>query len=109
MDKMKHGADEIVLAPETIPSDEVAVEDSVPHDEIVNEDVAVMVETEPKQAVRVNEILELRQSNRKVFCTLLMRTLPTTRRSPTVAVTSPPISTMTPDAPSRLSPPPPPI
>lgn len=90
MDEMKHGADEIVLAPETIPSDEVAAEDSVPHDEMVNEDVAVMVEAEPKQAVRVNEILELRQSNRKVFCTLLMRTLPTTRRSPTVAVTSPP-------------------
>lgn len=42
-------------------------EDSVPHDEMVNEDVAVMVEAEPKQVVRVNEILELRQSNRKVF------------------------------------------
>ncbi len=67
MDKMKHGADEIVLAPETIRSDEVAAEDGVPHDEMVNEDVAVMVEAEPKQAVRVNEILELRQSNRKVF------------------------------------------
>ena len=67
MDKMKHGAEEIVLAPETVPSDEVAAEDSVPHDEMVNEDVAVMVEAEPKQAVRVNEILELRQSNRKVF------------------------------------------
>ena len=67
MDEMKHGADEIVLAPEAIPSDEVAAEDSVPHDEMVNEDVAVMVEAEPKQAVRVNEILELRQSNRKVF------------------------------------------
>ena len=67
MDEMKHGADEIVLAPETIPSDEVAAEDSVPHDEMVNEDVTVMVEAEPKQAVRVNEILELRQSNRKVF------------------------------------------
>lgn len=106
MDEMKHGADEIVLAPETILSDEVAAEDSVPHDEMVNEDVAVMVE--PKQVVRMNEILELRQSNRKVFRTLLMRISPAMRRSPTVAVTSPPMSTMTPAAPPRLSPSPPP-
>ena len=65
MDKIKNGAEEIYLAPETESSVELAFDE--PIEEIENEDIPVMVEAEPKKNVRVGEILDLRENNRKVF------------------------------------------
>ena len=65
MDKIKNGADEIYLAPETETSEELVLDE--PIEEIENEDIPVMVEAEPKKNVRVGEILDLRENNRKVF------------------------------------------
>ena len=65
MDKIKNGAEEIYLAPETESSVELAFDE--PIEEIENEDIPVMVEAEPKKNVRVSEILDLREGNRKVF------------------------------------------
>lgn len=65
MDKIKNGAEEIYLAPETETSEELVIDE--PIEEIENEDIPVMVEAEPKKNVRVGEILDLRENNRKVF------------------------------------------
>ena len=65
MDKIKSGAEEIYLAPETESSVELALDE--PIEESENEDVPVVVEAEPKKNVRVSEILDLRESNRKVY------------------------------------------
>ena len=65
MDKIKNGAEEIYLAPETATSEDLVLDESI--EEIENEDIPVMVEAEPKKNVRVGEILDLRENNRKVF------------------------------------------
>ena len=65
MDKIKNGAEEIYLAPETATSEELVLDE--PIEEIENEDIPVMVEAEPRKNVRVGEILDLRENNRKVF------------------------------------------
>ncbi len=62
-----YGAEEIYLAPETIASEEVPEENSVPSDEMQSRDIAVTLEAEPKKPTRVGEILDLREGNRKVF------------------------------------------
>ena len=67
MKNEKLGAEEIYLAPETINSDSASVENSELTDEMTNEDTPVMVEAEPKKTIRVSEILNLRERNRKVF------------------------------------------
>ena len=45
MDKIKNGAEEIYLAPETESSEELVLDE--PIEEIENEDISVMVEAEP--------------------------------------------------------------
>ncbi len=65
MDKIKNGAEEIYLVPETESSDELVLDE--PIKETKNEDVPVLVEAEPEKNVRVSEILELREGNRKVY------------------------------------------
>lgn len=65
MDEIKNGAEEIYLAPETESSEELVLDEHI--EEVENEDIPVVVEAEPKKNVRVSEILELRESNRKVY------------------------------------------
>ena len=65
MDKIKNGAEEIYLAPETESSEELVLDEYI--EEVENEDVPVVVEAEPKKNVQVSEILDLRESNRKVY------------------------------------------
>ena len=65
MKNEKIGAEEIYLAPETENSEELVLDE--PIEETKNEDITVMVEPESKKNVRVGEILDLRESNRKVY------------------------------------------
>lgn len=67
MKEEKVGAAGIYLAPETIPSNEAVEENNGLLDEVTTEDVAVMVKAEPKTNVRMGEILDLREGNRKVY------------------------------------------
>ena len=65
--KQENGMEEIYLAPETNPLDDVKLVEEVSIDKKTNKDVPVMVEAEPKKNVRVGEIFDLRENNRKVF------------------------------------------
>ena len=65
MDKIKNGAEEIYLAPETDTSEAVVL--NKPIEEKNEKDVSVKVQQKPKKNVRVSEILDLRESNRKVY------------------------------------------
>ena len=67
MDEIKNGAEEIYLAPETNESEEVLTSKEETSEETKHEDVAIALEPEQKKKLRVNEILELRESNRKVY------------------------------------------
>ena len=60
-------AEEIYLAPETNTSERVSEKNSGIKDVLGSEDIPVMVDAEPTRAVRVREILDLRDRNRKVF------------------------------------------
>lgn len=66
MKNEKNGAEEIYLAPETASSEEASVIDEAFEEEI-NTDIPIAVDAEPKKNVRVGEIIELRESNRKVY------------------------------------------
>lgn len=60
MEEIKKGGEEIYLEAESEQREEIVYEEK-------NEDIPVVVEAEPKKNVRVSEILELRESNRKVY------------------------------------------
>ncbi len=66
MKKENYGEQEIYLAPETDSTKDAIILEA-PSEEKANEDISAKVEVEPKRTVRVNEILELREGNRKVF------------------------------------------
>ncbi len=67
MDEIKNGVEEIVLAPQTNESEEVLTSNEQISEVTKDEDIVVTLEAEPKKNVRVNEILELREANRKVY------------------------------------------
>jgi len=67
MKNEKLGAEEIYLAPEIIALNEAPEENIEPADEMTDVALSVMVEPEAEKTIRVSEILELREGNRKVF------------------------------------------
>lgn len=65
MDKIKNGAEEIYLAQETEISAGHVLNEYI--EDMKNGDIPVTVEAEPVRNVRVGEIPDLRESNRKVY------------------------------------------